>query len=56
MAKKKNDKGEKEGFDLIQALNTVNPLQREGLGRLCLSLGVKTQEEFDKIKEDYGSV
>jgi len=43
-------------FDLIKALEGVEPYFRDGLHKLIynLKIDIKSQKEFDKLLEDYG--
>ena len=51
---KKNEKEEKEKFDLSKALAVVNPFLLEGFKRFIMDKKVASQKDFDKLLKDYG--
>ena len=55
--KEKKEKKEKsEPFDLIKALDNVNPLLREGLHKYIITnnINVTSQKRFNELLEKYG--
>ena len=53
MAKKKEIK-KAESFDLLKALNDINPYFKKGFYKFIANKEVKTQKDFNELLEKYG--
>ena len=53
MAKKKIEDKD-DGFDIHEALESVNEFMREGFKEYIWDKGVKTEKEFKKLLKEYG--